>query len=527
MTWDYIIVGSGFGGSITACRLAEGNKRVLVLERGRRWKEDDDFPLTKSWIFDHKRPEKHNGWIDVRLFGRMNVIQGAGIGGGSLIYANVSVEARPDVFEQGWPQEITYEKLKPYYDKVAKFMNVQVVPANQVPERFRLMERAARETGYEDRFRPVHLAVEFDSNLDVTRVPDASDDELLAMSKAARTTNQHGVQIGTCVHCGNCDIGCKFHAKSTLEKNYIPVAERAGAEFRPLHVVRTIQPQNGGYNVHFDRITADGKLLAGVESARNVIVAAGSLGSTELLFRCRDEHKTLPNISAFLGRNWTSNGDFLTPALYKDPPYPHRGPTITSVIDFGDGAFKKQKFWIQDGGYPNILLNYLDSFDKKSARAIARVFENIFDDNVMPWFAQGVDAGDGRLHLGRSWLTPWRKELKLDWDLKTNEPLFDAIFEMHHVLSKATGGEPLDSPVWTLLRSAITPHPLGGCNMGTSAANGVVNHKGEVFGYNGLYVADGSIIPRPIGRNPTRTIAALSERIADHMLEAKGATTPA
>lgn len=519
MIWDYVIIGSGFGGSITACRLAQKGKKVLVLERGRQWDEKDDYPITKedSWIFSHKNPEKHNGWLDFRFFGKMNVIQGAGIGGGSLIYANISVEARPDVFERGWPQEITYDVLKPYYDRVAQFMNVGEVPPSQRTERSRLMQRAAEAAGYGDRYRQVGLCVEFNEKLDITKTYDATDDELDALAKPFRTKNQHGVDIGPCVHCGNCDIGCRFDAKSTLEKNYIPVAKEAGAEFRPLHLVRSIQPQDGHYLIRFDHLI-DGERRPGNVVAHHVILAAGSLGSTELLFRCRDEYKTLPNISQFLGHNWTSNGDFLTPAIYKDyKPYPHRGPTITSIIDFGDGVYKDQKFWVQDGGYPNILLNYLNKFDKKGARAIAKFLENRFDDNVMPWFAQGIDADDGRLHLRRPWYAPWRKELHLDWDLKSNAPLFNAIYDMHHLLSKVTGGEPLDSPFWKILRWAITPHPLGGCNMGTSPANGVVNHLGEVFGYKGLYVADGSIIPRPIGRNPTRTIAALSERIAELM----------
>lgn len=103
MTWDYIIIGSGFGGSITACRLAQKKKAVLVLERGRRWFEDKDYPIEEPLLFSHRHPEEHNGWLDLRLFKKMYVIQGAGIGGGSLIYANISVEARPEVFENGWP----------------------------------------------------------------------------------------------------------------------------------------------------------------------------------------------------------------------------------------------------------------------------------------------------------------------------------------------------------------------------------------------------------------------------------------
>ncbi len=513
MTWDYIIIGSGFGGSVTACRLAQKNKKVLVLERGRRW-ENSNYPLKDSWIYDPDRPEKHNGWLDLRFFGKMSVVQGAGVGGGSLVYANVSTEARPEVFKHGWPAELSYEELKPYYDRVADFMNVQRVPEGQVPERYRLMKRAAEAKGWGDRFMPVELCVEFDKDLDMAGLRAADDPEPFAK----KFVNQHGVRVGTCVHCGNCDIGCSYGAKSTLEVNYIPVAEKAGAEFRPLHVVSAIAPvKGGGYTVKFDRVER-GKRIAGTETARNVIVAAGSLGSTELLLRCRDQYKTLPNVSAFLGRNWSSNGDFLTPAIYKDyQPLPHEGPTITSAIDFGDGSWKGQKFWIQDGGYPNVVLNYLRSFDRKSARMFAKALETVFDDNIMPWFAQGLDAGDGRLHLGRRWWWPWKKHLQLDWNGETNEPLFNAIFDMHHELSKATDGKPLDSPLWTLAGALITPHPLGGCNLGTSRENGVVDHAGQVFGHPGLYVVDGAIIPKPIGRNPTRTIAALAERIATLM----------
>jgi cholesterol oxidase len=514
MARDFIIIGSGFGGSVSACRLAQSGASVLVLERGRRW-EATNYPIKDSWYFDPDSPEKHNGWLDFRLFGKMNVVQGAGIGGGSLVYANISMEARPDVFDKGWPAELTYNELKPYYDRVAKFMNVQRVPENQVPERYKLMKRAAEANAYGDRFMPMELCVEFNADYDLKNW-DTNDN---AEAYSVKHLNQHGVEVGTCVHCGNCDIGCKYKAKSTLDKNYIPVAEKAGAEFRPLHVVRKIEASNGGYDVHFDRIV-DGKLIAGKESAKNVIVACGSLGSTELLLRNRDELKTLRNVSDFLGRNWTSNGDFLTPAMYKDyKPYPHRGPTITSAIDFGDGAYRGQKFWVQDGGYPNLLVNYLHSFDRKAAQAIAKALENVYDDNVMPWFAQGVDKGNARLYLGRKWYSPFKKHLRMDWDVDSNAPLFNAISDMHHALSQATGGKPEYEYLWKDFKTVVTPHPLGGCNIGTSANNGVVNHFGQVFNHRGLYVLDGAIIPVPIGRNPTRTIAAITERATEHILK--------
>ena len=138
--------------------------------------------------------------------------------------------------------------------------------------------------------------------------------------------------------------------------------------------------------------------------------------------------------------------------------------------------------------------------------------------NVMPWFGQSMDAADGRLYLERTWYAPWRRELKLDWDVTRSESTIDAMVRMHERPSAATGGEPKVPPTWSILKNLITPHPLGGCNMGTTRSDGVVDHKGEVFGYPGLYVADGAIVPRAVGLNPSRTIAALAERIAALMV---------
>src|SRR6185436_3821321 len=132
-----------------------------------------------------------------------------------------------------------------------------------------------------------------------------------------RFINAQGVEQGTCVHLGTCDIGCKVDARNTLDHNYIPWAEKHGAQVRPLHLVTNVEPVTGGFRVSFDRLEND-RRIAGNVTARLVIVAAGSLGSTELLLRCRDVNRSLSNLSPFLGRNWSSNGDFLTPAIYED-----------------------------------------------------------------------------------------------------------------------------------------------------------------------------------------------------------------
>jgi cholesterol oxidase len=516
--YDAIVIGSGFGGAVTACRLAEAGYRVLVLERGRRWRADFPRELDDPWRWDDGHPERANGWLDFRIFRSMAVAQGAAVGGGSLIYANVSVEATPATFDAGWPTEITYGELAPYYAAVGRMMNVQPVPSGQWPARTALMHEAATATGHAARFRALDLAVNFDPGWD----PEAADRYDAARSR--RFTNAEGIEQGTCVHLGECDIGCPVLARNTLDLNYIPRAERHGAEVRPLHVVRAIERDGDGYRVRSDRIEG-GRLVPVTDGARIVVVAAGSLGSTDLLLRCRDVAKTLPDLPASLGEGWSSNGDFLTIGLHEGRMIePTRGPTITSAIDFRDGSFEGQTFIIEDGGFPGIVATWLSHAATRWSwlrreRILYRGFQQAVRDHaefheVMPWFAQGKDAANGRLRLRRrfGFLGPLR--LSLDWDVAASRPTIEAIIAMHDRLARATGGTPVVPLSWSWLGYLITPHPLGGCNMGASPTSSVVDHRGRVWDQPNLYVADGAIVPEALGANPSRTIAALAERIA-------------
>ena len=515
--FDTIVIGSGFGGAVTACRMAEKGAKVLILERGRRW-DPKDYPRKPgdAWFFDHEKPHKKNGWIDFRMFPDMAIAQGSAVGGGSLIYADISVEAPPHIFNIGWPQEITYTELKPHYDEVGRMLALQKIPDNQHTQRLKLMKEAAEKLGYGDRFAKVDIAVTFDPDWHYGLEDPFNE-------KHSKTfTNTHGREQGTCIHLGNCDIGCDVKAKNTLELNYIARAENLGADVRPLHVVHNIEPAGTGYKVHFSRIQ-DKRLVPESATAERVIIAAGSLNSTELLFRCRDQYKTLPKISQFLGKNWSSNGDFLTPAFYDDREIsPSQGPTITSVIDFLDGKETDgAEFWIQDGGIPDIWGNLLEAklsgWKWKKYKPVLDAMQRVVRDRdpmktMMPWFAQGIDAADGRLHMGRKWYWPWKKVLRLDWDIDKSEKVMDAIITMHKRLAKGTDGDPWVPPTWTILKNLVTPHPLGGCNIGNTPEDGVVDHRSRVFGYENLYVIDSAVIPEAIGRNPTKTIAALAER---------------
>jgi cholesterol oxidase len=510
--FDAIIIGSGFGGAITACRLAEAGYKVLVLERGRRWTVDM-FPrqLDDAWLWDAAAPQLRNGWFDFRVFPHMSVVMGAGVGGGSLVYANGSIVAKPETFDDGWPPEVTWDELKPHYARVGEMLDVQRVPPRQWPERTKLLKEAAERVGWGDRFQPVELAVSFDPEWTY----DQPNPHGAARSKSF--INAQGQRQGTCIHLGNCDIGCDVSARNTLDLNYLPLAERHGAEIRPLHLVKAIAPDAGGYRVSYDRIEAP-TLVAGSETGRIVILAAGSLGSTELLLRCRDERRTLPHLSARLGRGWSSNGDFLTPAIH---PFravnPTRGPTITAAIDLLDHAAEGHDAFIEDGGFPGLVEGTLrrwtsENPDNRRVRAAIESLRplltaNHLTDHVMPWFAQARDAADGTLTLRNG-------HLDLAWNVAASAETVDAVASVHQRLARATDGMALTPLTWTLSRDLITPHPLGGCNMGRTAADGVVAHTGEVFGYPNLFVIDGATVPKAIGLNPSRTIGALAERAA-------------
>lgn len=524
--FDAVVIGSGFGGAVSACRLAEQGKSVLVLERGRHWspanypRSDDD-----PWLWVQDQAQRFSGWADLRAFSDMWVVAAAGVGGGSLIYANVSVEARPEAFRRGWPEGISHEALRPYYQEVGRMLGVQELPDNQLSARTLLMREAAQACGWGERFRKLPLAVSFSPDWDGS-LPDAREDR-----HSRRFTNIHGVAQGTCVQCGNCDIGCQVLAKNTLDLNYLAVAQRHGAQIRALHLVHKLEPLARGWRVHYEVIDpATRSKRPGSVTALRVLLAAGSIGSTELLLRCRDEHRTLPGLSPRLGHGWAHNGDFVTPAFYDGRRIsPSHGVTISAAIDLLDYAGpRKQALFVEDGGIPNLASHFvqrrLARMPHGKLRAFWKDLAKLVDDGdplerMMPWFGQAMEPGDGRLRLGRPWWAPWRRTLKLDWDHRRSEDVIEAMIEAHQKLSAATGArETLVPPTWSKLHNLVTPHPLGGCNMGMSPADGVVDAQGRVFGYQGLYVMDGAVVPRAIGLNPSRTIAALAERNVAHLI---------
>ncbi len=512
---DVVIVGSGFGGAVAACRLAAPNRSVVVLERGRRWHSDALPHKPSDFIYSSRIPHRLNGWLDIRILQRMVIGCGAGVGGGSLVYANVCVDAPEEFFRTGWPSQITHRGMLPYYNAVTKMLSPQLIPRNQHNPRMQLLRAAADKIDAADRYTALPLAVNFDRHA-TGRVPGEP------------WKHPNGYAAGTCVHCGNCCIGCHTGAKKTLDQNYLRQAEAQRVHIQPLSMVTHLSKERDcRWRVHYLDIS-DGRRQRREITCRVVILAAGSLGTIEILLRTRDEFGTVSGLPRALGRGWSPNGDFLTLARYPGRELaPTKGPTIGAAIDFLTGVDQPDdnldgvdgQLYVEDGGLPNIAEALLASW-KSAGGWKQRIYENACEktrfQSMIPWFGQSIDAADGEFSL-RSRHAFWRGRLRLDWNPQLSMQALDTFGDMHVAMTLATGGVPIPLLTWKRLRMLVTPHPLGGCNMGSAPGVGVVDHTGEVFGQKNLFVMDGAVIPRAIGRNPSKTIAAIAERSCDRL----------
>jgi cholesterol oxidase len=513
-----IVIGTGFGGSVSACRLAQAGFEVTVLERGRDYRQSRlragapgayDFPRENSspdgwyWCPDLGQ----HGLLDIMGISEMEHVQSAGLGGGSLIYANVHLRMPADGFEFGWPEGYTRAALDPYYDLVAYMLDVAPIPEDRRPPKTVAFTDAAKRLGRSQYFIYPQLAVNFGT-------------------PQAEATNRFGQVQEGCRYCGECIVGCRYRAKNTLDLNYLAEAERRGARIHTLCHVRRIQElAGGGYRVTYRDITRGEDL--GVE-ARHVFVCAGAVNSTELLLRCRDEYRSLTRLGRGLGTRYSGNGD----ALYfgfdtRDRLEPSNGPTITTALLF-DRTENGVRSWflVEEGGYPPVFNQYargiklLDQAGEAGGLlhgglremlaakvAAAGTLAGADDANVAVYLCMGRDRAMGRLRL-----LPGTFKLALEWDLAPNVALYNAQERLTTDFTREFGGKPALNPVYRFLRVPGTVHSLGGCPMGASPDDSVTDVWGQVHDYPGLYVLDGGILPESTGVNPTATIAAVVER---------------
>jgi cholesterol oxidase len=521
--YDAVVIGSGFGGAVAACRLAQAGRSVAVLERGRRW-DGQDFPRAIGEVAGAFWDEgRSHGFVEYLAFRTLDVIQGAGVGGGSLHYFNVNVPAPASVFEHpAWPRAITRRTLDPYYDVALDMLESRPLrpPAgrDRLPARTDVFVAAARQAGLP--VEPTAVAV---------------------FTDADRPHPVSGVAQSACTYCGNCLFGCAVGAKNTLDMNYLAMAERHGAEVLALHAVDAIVEHDDGYEVRFHRLDGDGAHSGRLRAAQ-VVVAAGSLGSTKLLLASRDTAATLPRLGASLGRRFSLNGEFLL-ASARDTTTrvdPGLGPPITAmvtverdghVITVEDLGLPDAMLWFLEGAFPPrggrlralaaqaaVYLRRSLGLGGRNSRLKLELDAMIAGGRTphsMPYLGMGTDSSDGRMRLVDG-------ELDIEWSPRRNRRMYREIERLMDEISRAAGGTFATSFLWRWpLRKALTAHPLGGCPMGDDPATSVSDDRGEVWGHPNLYVVDGSMIPRAIAVNPSLTIAALAERSAFHMIHGR------
>jgi cholesterol oxidase len=492
MRYDSIVIGSGFGGAVTAARLAERGMRVLVLERGPWWGGDpgpapDRRPFPRGvwgarklirnirWSRTARRFDvllHADGLFEWHAFRHLDVITGSGVGGGSLVYTSIQHQPDDDFFD-GFPAEIDARSMAPYYDRVRAMMRPSPLPDR--PAKNRAFEDALRAAGFDPPVYP-DLAIAWGARTDI----------------AETIRNAAGIEQKTCTHRGECVLGCPQRSKTTLDLTYIPVAQQHGATIRPLCEVIWIGERPGGYEVRWrDRLggTNDAAI------APRVVLAAGTLNTLRLLFAARDRWKSLPRVSAALGQHFSPNADMAV-VLWR----------TRTVGDSSHGAalnaFVRRpargtlEYVVGEAGVPLSAL-------KVPAPLRSALRRTVF------LLAMGRDSADGVI----SWDG---RGIRSDIDRTVGRDVFDAIERDAERVARAYAPARLllNWPAGRGSRRIGSVHPLGGASIAALPVDGVVDHRGEVFGHPGLFVADGSLYPRAPGGPPSMTIAALAERIA-------------
>lgn len=552
-SYDFVIVGSGYGGAITAARLtaAPAKPSVCILERGREWevgKFPDDFDQV---VKEQRGTFNGTGLYEFLAFPEISILKGCGLGGTSLINANVAIRPDRETFEQtAWPTNIKLDALNPFYDKAAQTLAANPHPRSNPDQanclrKVKGLDKRAQEIG--QRAYGLNIVVNFED------LPEGK--------------NQHGVPQKPCNDCGDCVTGCNVGAKNTLYMNYLPIAHRNGADIFTKIEVKWIEKRSGGgWRVHGKRIRTFAPDESFTIDARHVILSGGSLGSTEILLR--SEQKGL-SLSPKVGTQFSGNGDFFALAYNNDQQMntmgfpgkeaPHKwqtrgnapGPSIVGAVKYDAGLPLEKRILVEDFSFPSAYLkaamlgfdaahafrltedtDFGDEEQERKRREANDQFNVYKNDNAalnhtMLYLIMGHDNAKGTMRLKDNFLTGER--LEIDWDDAGRLPLFNLINEEIRRHARALGGSFLTNPLWRFVDSKplITAHPLGGCPLGDDYTQGAVDEYGRVFAgdgsvHDGLFVADGSLIPTALGVNPFMTISALSERIADRLVRYLG-----
>lgn len=510
ITYDYIVIGSGFGGSVSALRLVEKGYRVLLLEKGSELTAED-FPKNnwdiKRWLWAPALGFR--GLFQMRPFRHVQVLAGAGVGGGSLTYANtLPIPKRGFFASPSWSHLADWEKeLAPHYAEARRMLGA--APTNFLTPADELLKTVARESGRPEAFEKPHVSVYFGDPH--KKHPDPY-------------FNGEGPERIGCNRCGSCMTGCRHGAKNTLDKNYLYLARKRGLTLLADTEVFHVAPLaiGGGYRVKARTGTSYFRRSEVSFEAKNVVFAGGALGTNALLLRLKHDKSALPHLSEQLGRRVRTNSESLLVVIDPDRTVDHSaGIAINSLLQTDEHSHLEMTRYGAGSGFFRMFYmphtrgaaGFLQLFRiiiaclKQPLRTLRALAVRDWARATMTLLYMRSTEGTLRFVRNRFGFMATRIE-----DGEAPRATIPEATELALRLADKVGGLAMSPSYEPLLDIPTTAHILGGCCMGDSKETGVIDSQHRVYGYEGLYIVDGSSISANPGVNPSLSITALAER---------------